>query len=227
MAIKLYGTKDALDKRLSVQTIVNNEQQDYHVTAVLKDIPYNSVTGLIGGNYAVFVPTIGNRYYSGGDPSVSWNSAFEVGFVELKDGVRPEDLKRPFRQLIEKNAPDNIKANIEVDLAPVRDYYVKSNNGAVGKMMITLSLIGGFILLMAIINFINISIGTSSYRLKEIGLRKVLGGRRSQLLGQFLAEAVLLAFIAGLILLRVMASCDRYSTSFSTPQSVEYRTSML
>jgi putative ABC transport system permease protein len=66
-------------------------------------------------------------------------------------------------------------------------------------MIITLALIGGFILLMAVINFINISIGTSSYRLKEIGLRKVLGGKRKQLIIQFLSESILLALIAGLI----------------------------
>jgi putative ABC transport system permease protein len=52
---------------------------------------------------------------------------------------------------------------------------------------------------MAIINFVNISIGTSSYRIKEIGLRKVLGGQRKQLVFQFLSESVLLAMIAGVI----------------------------
>ena len=66
-------------------------------------------------------------------------------------------------------------------------------------MITTLALIGGFILLMAIINFVNISIGTSSYRLKEIGLRKVLGGKRKQLVLQFLSESMLLTVIAGVI----------------------------
>lgn len=197
MAIKLFGKTDAINKRISVQTLVNNEKQDYLVTAVLKDIPYNSVTGLIGSNYTVFVPTVDNRYYQGGDPSVSWNGVFEVGLIELKDGVKAADMKIPFRQMLEKYAPENIRNNLEVDLAPVKSYYTRDNNGAVQKMIITLALIGGFILLMAVINFINISIGTSSYRLKEIGLRKVLGGKRKQLIFQFLSESMLLAIIAG------------------------------
>ena len=199
MAIKLFGKTDVINKRISVQTLVNNEKQDYLVTAVLKDIPYNSVTGLIGSNYTVFVPTVDNHYYQGGDPSVSWNSAYEIGLIELKEGVKAADMKRPFRQMPEKYAPENIRNNLEVELTPVKDYYVKDNNGATQKMIITLALIGGFILLMAVINFINISIGTSSYRLKEIGLRKVLGGKRKQLILQFLSESMLLAIIAGFI----------------------------
>ncbi len=188
-----------VNQRISVQTLVNNEKQDYLVSAVLKDIPYNSVTGLIGSNYTVFVPFAENRYYQGGDPSLSWNSIYEIGLIELKEGVGPADMKRPFIKMLEKNAPESIRSNLEIELVPVKDYYVKDNNGAAQKMIITLALIGGFILLMAVINFINISIGTSSYRLKEIGLRKVLGGQRKQLIVQFLAESMLLSIIAGIM----------------------------
>ena len=199
MAIKLFGKTDVIDKRISIQTLVNNEKQDYLVTAVLKDIPYNSVTGLIGSTYTVFVPTIDSRYYQVGDPSVSWSSAYEVGLIELKEGVTAADMKTPFKKMLEKYAPESIRNNMEVELAPVIDYYVKDNNGAVQRMIVTLALIGGFILLMAVINFINISIGTSSYRLKEVGLRKVLGGKKKQLIVQFLSESLLLAIIAGCI----------------------------
>jgi len=199
MARKFFGKADAINQTISVQTLVNNEKQNYLVTAVLKDIPYNSVTGLLGINYSVFIPTVDNRYYPGGDPSASWNAVYEIGLIELKDGVKPADMKIPIRQMLEKNAPENIKSNLEIELAPIKDYYVKANNGAVGRMTFILTLIGAFILLMAIINFVNISIGTSSYRIKEIGLRKVLGGQRKQLVFQFLSESVLLAMIAGVI----------------------------
>ena len=80
--------------------------------------------------------------------------------------------------MLEKNAPENIRSNLEVELAPVKDYYVKDNNGAAAENGSYACPIGGFILLMAVINFINISIGTSSYRIKEIGVRKVLGGTK-------------------------------------------------
>jgi putative ABC transport system permease protein len=199
MAIKLFGKTDAIGQRISLQTLVNNEKQDYLVSAVLKDIPFNSVTGLIGSNYTVFVPTVDSRYYQVGDPSVNWNSAYEVGLIELKEGVTAADMEKPFIKMLEKNAPENIRDNLKVELVPVKDYYLKDNNGAAQKMIITLALIGGFILLMAVINFVNISIGTSSYRLKEIGLRKVLGGQKKQIVVQFLSESLLLSIIAGII----------------------------
>jgi hypothetical protein len=66
-------------------------------------------------------------------------------------------------------------------------------------MILTLTLIAVFILLMAIINFINISIGTSSYRTKEIGLRKVFGGRKNQLVFQHLTESVVISGAAAAI----------------------------
>ena len=105
MAVKLFGRTDAVNETISVQTLLNNEKQDYLVTAVLKDIPYNSVTGLINSNYTVFVPTVGNRYYQGGDPSVSWNSAYEVGFIELKDGIKPADLENQSNSWSKKMRP--------------------------------------------------------------------------------------------------------------------------
>ncbi|RYG49387.1 MAG: ABC transporter permease, partial [Chitinophagaceae bacterium] len=199
MAIKLFGQSNAVDKRLSLQTVLNGEKQEYLVSAVLRDLPKNSVTGLIGDNYTVFVPTAGSRYYPGGDPAVAWNAIFEVGFIELKDGVTPADVAAPIKALLRKNAPENISQNLEVELVAVRDYYQQANEGAVNKMIRTLAVIGGFILIMAVINFVNISIGTSAYRLKEIGLRKVLGGQKKQLVFQFIAESVLLTLVAGII----------------------------
>lgn len=199
MAIKLFGNSNAIGKVLSVLTTVNGEKQDYKVSAVLKDIPYNSVTNLIGNSYNVFVPTEGNRYYAGGDPSQNWNSAYEIGMVELKPGVSPNDLANPIKQIIAKNTTENIQKNLTVQLAPVKDYYLKDHNGAARKMIVILSLAAVFILLMAVINFVNINIGTSSYRLKEIGLRKVFGGAKLQLIFQFLTEAMLLTGIAALL----------------------------
>ncbi len=197
MAQKLYGKKDVIGQRISVQTTVNNESQDYTVSAVLKDMPYNSVFNLVGDNYSVFVPSVGNRYYQNGDGAESWNSLFEVGMVELKKEISPKDLENPLKQILAKYTPETIQKNLEVELAPVKNYYSGSN--AVKKMITTLSIVAAFILLMAIINFVNINIGISSYRLKEIGLRKVFGSARKQLITQFITEALMLTFCAAII----------------------------
>jgi putative ABC transport system permease protein len=198
VAMKWFGQKNVIGRSIGMQTTAGDFQR-YTISAVLKDIPDNSVTSLIGNRYDVFVPTTGNRFYSGGDPSTNWNSAYEVGLLELRPGVKPADLAAPFRQALAKYTKDPFTKNLEVELAPVRDYYLKENSGTEQRMVTTLSLIAGFILLMAIINFVNIAIGTSAYRLKEIGLRKVFGGAQRQLVFQFIIEAWLVTLLAALI----------------------------
>ncbi|HYK47585.1 MAG TPA: ABC transporter permease, partial [Parafilimonas sp.] len=199
MAIKLFGNANAIGKVISVLTTANGAKQDYKVTAVLKDIPYNSVTNLVGDTYNVFVPTVGNNYYGSGDPSTSWSGAYEVGAIELKPGISPQDLAVPIRQVLAKYTNESIQKNLTVQLAPVKDYYLKEHDSAALRMIMILSLAAAFILLMAVINFVNINIGTSSYRLKEIGLRKVFGGAKKQLIVQFITEAMLLTGIATVI----------------------------
>ncbi|MBO9658522.1 MAG: ABC transporter permease [Chitinophagaceae bacterium] len=197
MARKLFGRTDVLNERITVSSVTGNEDP-YLVSAVLKDLGTNSVTGLFDETYSVFVPLTGNNYFPGGDPAASWQSIFEVGLIELQPGVTPAALDGPFKQLLEKYTDDNIKNNLKVQLAPVRSYYMMANNNAVQRVIVTLSLVALFIISMAIINFININIGTSTYRLKEIGLRKVFGGARRDLIMQYLIEAMLLTLVAGL-----------------------------
>jgi putative ABC transport system permease protein len=122
-----------------------------------------------------------------------------VTFLELHDGVAIDDLEKPIKQIMQTNASETMRANLQVYLTPLKTYYREANNGLVNKMILTLSGITAFILLMAIVNFINISIGNSSSRLKEIGVRKVLGSLKRQLIGQFLAESFLLALLAMLL----------------------------
>jgi ABC-type antimicrobial peptide transport system permease subunit len=198
IAMKWFGQKNVIGRSIRMQTTIG-DFQTYSISAVLKDIPDNSVTSVIGIRYNIFVPTTGNRFYAGGDPSTNWNSSSEVGLLELQPGVKPGDLAAPFRQVLAKYTKDPFTKNLEVELAPVRDYYLKENNGTVQRLVTTLSLIAGFILLMAIINFVNITIGTSAYRLKEIGLRKVFGGAQRQLVLQFIIEAWLVTLLAALI----------------------------
>jgi putative ABC transport system permease protein len=197
-AMKWYGKKNVIGKRFGMQTTTGDFQQ-YTITAVLKDLPDNSVTSLMGNRYDVFVPAIGNRNYGVGEPLASWTNAFEVGLIELKPGVTAQDLVVPFRRVLAKYTKDPVTKNLEVELAPMKDYSLKENNGVVQRMVTTLSLVAVFILLMAIINFVNITIGTSGHRLKEIGLRKVFGGAQKQLVIQFIVEAWLLTLLAALI----------------------------
>ncbi len=199
MAVKLFGRTNVLGETITIAN-TTAEKQGYIVSAVLEDMPFNSVNNFIDEKgYSVFVSFEGNKFFDTQDYVNDWNNIYIVGMLELQPGKTAADLKGPMQQLLAKYAPPNIKNNLTVSPQSLQTFHLNANDGAVSKMLQTLSIIAAFILLMAIINFININIGTSSYRLKEIGLRKVFGSQRSQLCFQFVAESVVISFLAALI----------------------------
>lgn len=203
-ARKFFGKTDVLGEFLTLHNFQGGKQ-NFQVTAVLKNLANNSVNHLLGNQAGIFVPfnSIGGRKGF----ADSWAFQYMVTYIELREGVTARDLEKPLRQIVATNGNDNAKANLEVYLSPLRDYYLEANDGLVKKMIFLLSGVTVFILVMAIVNFINISIGKSSSRLKEIGVRKVLGGLRKQLVGQFLAESILLSFVSMLFSLGLYEVC--------------------
>ncbi len=100
------------------------------------------------------------------------------------------------RRLVKQNTPLGISDQMHPILVPLKAYYLEANNGLVRKMLSTLTIIALFILFMAIVNFVNISISRASARMKEIGVRKVLGSMRRHLIFQFLTESFLLVVLS-------------------------------
>lgn len=195
-AEKLFGTKDVIDKVISIQTqTLNGQNVDFTVSGVLSELPYNNSITNFSRPYEVFLPMESNYYFQKDDRGDDWNNLYMVNMIQLKEGVTPADVKEPIAKLLSKYQPVHTRGNVEIKLEGIEDYYLLKNNGAVQKMIITLLVIAAFILLMTIINFVNIHIGTSVHRLKEIGLRKVFGGARGQLVTQHLVESLLLTCI--------------------------------
>jgi len=199
LAVKLFGDPNAINKTVTF-TNTNGTTQDYKVTAVLKSPAYNSINNLLAGKgYSMFIPFEGNNYYQGGAGEDRWTDYFTVGYVELQPGVTPAQLREPIKKLLSTNSPETISKSLSVQLKPLDSYYLDVNNGAVAKTLSILSLVALCILLLAVINFVNIMIGTSSYRIREIGLRKVFGGRRRELIVQYLTESTVLTLFAVLL----------------------------
>ncbi len=195
MAKKYFGKTDVLGQTLTIQSF-SGSKQDFEITAVLKDPPMNTITnwgnGINKGENQFFLPAASLRFFNRDAGFEAWQNAFIISYVELKQGVTPQSLQQPVRHLMQLNTAPDVQKNLEIFFTPVKDYYLKANNGIAYRLIFTLAFVAAFILLMAVINFVNISVGSSVSRLKEIGVRKVMGSTRAQLIIQFLSESILL-----------------------------------
>lgn len=196
-ALKYFGRTDVVGKDLTIENF-SGGKKDFRITGVLQTPTINSVTILLPGDgNHFFIPSTCMSFFGRVmDGNMGWSSTHIPNYVELQKGVTAADLEEPLRHLIKMNAPPALAANLEVVPIPLKTMYREGFGGVVQKMLYTLSFVALFILAMAVINFVNMSVSRSSSRMKEIGVRKVLGGLRRQLIAQFLTESVLLVFLA-------------------------------
>ena len=192
-ALKYFGKTDVVGQTITIESF-QGSKHDFLITGVLNDIQKNSVTDLIAAYPGSFYVSSDNLNFFG--RNMDWQNAFIVNYIELKKGISPKDLEQPIDHLIKQNAPAQITADLKSKLVPLSDLYLSANNNLVEKTMYALSAIALFILIMAIINFINMSVSRSAARMREIGIRKVLGGLKRQLIFQFLTESIIIVFFA-------------------------------
>lgn len=194
-ALKYFGKTDVVGQTIGIQNFAGGNH-DFVITAILKDIPENSVTQINTDiKNAFFIPA--NTYtYFGRSDFDSWQNVALPSYIELSEGVSPAQLTKPIQRLIDQNTSQTVRQNLRVEPVALTEYYRQKDNALVNRMLFTLSLVGLFILLMAIINFVNLSVSQASTRLREIGVRKVLGSPQKRLVMQFLAESLILASIA-------------------------------
>ena len=203
-ALKYFGKDDVVGETITIHNF-KGEKQVFHITGVLKPKPRNSVTCLNNENSqnkslrtGLYMSTNACAFFGRSGLDV-WSNIFTPSYIELKEGVSGKDLEIPIQKLIAEHASEKIKNNLNIRAVSLTDFYLEKDEGVVKKMLYTLSLVGLFVLLMAIINFISISISMSGSRMKEIGVRKVLGGVRRQLIFQFLIESFLQVLCATLL----------------------------
>ena len=208
LAKKYFDRTDVVGQTLSIESF-SGSRRDFLITGVLNRIARNSVTEINDDNHNnVFLPEKCLSFF-GRDINQCQN-IYVSSNIELQKNVSPKDLEKPIQQLLKDNTPSTISDNLQPYLVPLSKYHLVANNGLVQSMVYTLTCIAGFILLMAVVNFINLCVSRSSSRMKEIGLRKVLGGMRKQLIWQFLIESVLLVSLATFLSLFIYEICRPY-----------------
>jgi len=193
-ATKYFGRTDVAGQALTI-----NDTSQYKITAVIKDVPAQSHF-----NFDLFLSYSSiPEYLAGG-----WGYGGVHNYVLLRPGANIGKLEKQMQAIAYDNYPASMHMNnnyIKYVLTPVTDIHLHSvsqfelsNQGSIQQVYL-FSMIAVFILLIACVNFMNLSTARSAKRAKEVGIRKVLGSARRALIFQFLTESLLITIISTII----------------------------
>ena len=192
LAKALFGTHDPIGKIVKL-----DNQYNVKVSAVMQDIPKNSSFSF--EYLAPFEFLVQNNGYVKNNRT-NWGNSFLQTMVELNEGVSMDAFSKEIGPLLSKKET-KIKPQF-LFLHPLAkwrlfdDFKNWTNTGGRIEYIRLFGLIGSFILLIACINFMNLSTARSEKRGKEVGIRKAVGSQRNQLIVQFLTESLFTAFLA-------------------------------
>ncbi len=197
IAKKYFGNEDPMGKIFQFETSIN-----LNVTGVVEDVPSQSHFRF---DFIGSMSTLRTQFGGRLPQTWVWNPCWT--YMVLADKVDPADLEAKFPEFVQKYFYDAEKDNVTMYLQPLLDIHLKSkldyeitSNNNITSIYI-LSAIAIFLLIIAIINYMNMATATSASRAKEIGIKKVSGAFRLQLVRQFLGESIIMSFIALIIAL--------------------------
>ena len=217
-ALQLFGKTNVVGQRVNIK--IEKAFEPFIVGAVAEDIPLNSsIQFNIVGSYAYLLSRMEKENIN------NWH--MQIGsetYVQLRKESKLMNEPARLAQFRKKYYPDeeaefkkngewNGKGALPVTfrLQPLLNVHTNAKIGGITQAIDTkyiwiLIAIASGILIIACINFTTLAIGRSAGRSKEVGVRKVMGGKRSQLISQFLTESILLAFLSGLLALIISKS---------------------
>ena len=203
----LYPKGDAVGKPL-----VNPQMEDAYIAGIIRDVPHNSHL-----QFDLIAP-LNTR-----DNPVwweSWENLALIGYFRIYPEADPQVVLGKLNTYATENGFAEVFA---VGMQPLLDVHMGSahlrydflNNGKTDRMKVyTLAIVALLVLIIASINFINLSSARAARRALEVGIRKVVGGNRRQLFRQFIGESILTTFIAMLIALVLFEVALPYLNNF-------------
>ncbi|MBD3415193.1 MAG: FtsX-like permease family protein [Candidatus Aminicenantes bacterium] len=194
LAEKYFGDEEPVGKMIKV-----NNRQDYTITGVVEDVPQNSHFTF---NMLCSFETL---YASGRMDRDTWLNFNLYTYLLLPENYDEEKLEAKFPSLVDQYMGREIKAmggRIDYFLQPLTRIHLYSHmeneiapTGDIRNVYV-FSVIAFFILLIACINFMNLATARSSLRAREVGMRKVVGARKKELIKQFIGESLVYSFLA-------------------------------
>jgi len=192
---RYFGDEDPIGQTLNLM-----DQADVTVRAIIKDLPDNTHMEfeLLGSIAAI-------PLMMGPDELESWGSNNYYTYVRLPEGYDPANLEAQFNDFLVRHWNKDAESSSALGLQLLPDIHLTSNrdgewrtNGSIG-VVYTFSAVAIFVLLIACINFMNLTTARSTQRAREVGVRKVVGATRQQLITQFMGESIMLTAIAMLL----------------------------
>ncbi len=191
------------------QTLKLDNKLEVQVTGVMQDWPENShLTPSILVSYISF-----NKEYFGFDPTEWGLHSAGRTYILAPDNFDIPALKTKLQAFVKNHIPEDDRNGVSFDVQPLKTFHTdqrylsgEEKNNAISPVYLHIFLfIGGLILLVAMINYVNLSTARGALRNKEIGVRKLIGASRKQVAWQLLAETILLTMIAGLLAIGILA----------------------
>lgn len=200
LARKLFGDEPALDKIININQ--GGTGVNFKITAVIKDNPkthlhINFLTSMMSEGLGSYLRSAeANQQWAGNN--------FVPGYIKLAKGADREAVKTKINDLLQKHGAKSIEAlgmKKSLDIYPVKDLHLRAFNSPNPRItyLYVISSIAVFILVIACINFMNLSTARATKRANEIGVRKVMGAFRSSLVSQIMGEALLIVIVSMVI----------------------------
>jgi ABC-type antimicrobial peptide transport system permease subunit len=201
LAKALFGKSDPMN-----QTIKLDNKLDVKVAGVFEDLPHNS------SFYETKYLLSWDKYVTTEnwlkEAETQWGNHSWQAFMQVNDNVDFDKTTAKIKDIPKKHVQEGKE---EVILHPMSKWHLYSDfkNGKIdgGRIQFVwlFGIIGVFVLLLACINFMNLSTARSEKRAKEVGIRKTVGSLRRQLIGQFLSESLLIALLALVVAIALVA----------------------